>query len=216
MPGGQQAIFTSPPSQVGAGFRLWTCAPPRFPSGMSSFSPFSPFLPPLMFGILWGIFSFPGVSFSTQRERNRHQVGRNKMNPYLLHFFPFLSPLVSSPPVFEAWCSFPSSDRHILPSQRHSLHPSGTWCAGPYGCSWATGPLHLPHVTFQCLLHLALLVQGLEVPISTGRENALNKALTNTIILYNKILLGLSQIRKLHASPFVLFPWDDQMILSWV
>lgn len=57
---------------------------------------------------------------------------------------------------------------------------------------------------------------GLELPINTDKENALNKLSVDIIIFYNKILLALSQIRKLHAAPFAIFTWNDKIILSWI
>ena len=151
-----------------------------FPSSVSYFSPFSPLLPSLTFVCFGGIFSFPDVSSSTQRKRNKtpsshpslsHDKGRNKMNPSLP---PFLHPFSSSTscPVLQVSgplqcerrrCSplpdsaFPS---HILParcalSTRHWLGQQPPWLF--LAQRTPASPLH--HLSVP--LHLALREQGL-------------------------------------------------------
>ena len=70
---GQEAIFTLPSQQVGAGLDCvsFPLHPTSFLSSMSYFSPSFPLLPPLTFVCFRGIFSFLGVSFSVQKERNK-------------------------------------------------------------------------------------------------------------------------------------------------
>lgn len=188
-----------------------------------------------------GIFSFPGVSFSTQKERHKipnsllsfsHDKDRNKINLYLLPFFSFSSIISSSYFQGSSWLLVACSVRgggclislslvwHILPAQHCSLHCHPwrmTWPDSLYGLFLASeDPCVSLTLSFSACFTYHFKHNGLELPINTDRENALNKISVDIIIFYNKILLGLSQIRKLHAAPFAIFTWNDQIILSRV
>lgn len=133
---------------------------------------------------LGGIFSFPDVSFSTQRKRNKtlsshpslsHDTGRNKMNPLSrLSFRPFSCS--TSSPVLEASgplqcerrrCSLCLTPPPLLTSSQPAvLSPRVTdWASSPHGSSWPGGPQHHPYITFQSPFTWHFESKGLALPI---------------------------------------------------